>query len=394
MNIKQITKSVYYAGVNDRTTGFFETLWPLPDGISYNSYIVKGTNSIALIDGTELSHGYALLDNITSVTGGKHPDFIIINHMEPDHSGALITIRNSFPDIKFVGNRKTLEMLNGFYGIDANTHLINDGDSIDLGDITLVFKMTPMLHWPETMMTYIPEEKILFSGDAFGSFGALNGGIIDTEINTEPFIPEIYRYYSNIIGKYSPFVQKALDKLKDLNIQYICSTHDPVWHNKLHHILLVYNRLSRYEGDKGVVIVYGSMYGNTEEMVEAVACRLAELGIRNIIIHNAAYSHISYMLRDVFRYRGLIIAAPTYSNGVYPPIGNFIQALENRELKNHVTGIIGSFGWGSQAAKLIKESFDAMKQSIAGDVIESQYSPSSEIIARCRKLAEDIVKML
>ncbi len=394
MNIKQISKSVYYVGVNDRTTRFFETLWPLPDGVSYNSYIVKGSNKIALVDGTELSHGYALLDNITSITGGKHPDYIIINHMEPDHSGALRTMRDTFPEIKFVGTRKTVEMLNGFYGINTNIYPISDGNSIDLGNINLVFKTTPMLHWPETMMTYIPEEKILFSGDAFGSFGALNGGIIDTEINIDPFIPELYRYYSNIIGKYSSFVQMALEKIKDLNIQYICSTHGPIWHNKLHQILLTYSRLSRYESDKGVVIAYGSMYGNTEELVETIAQRLTELGIKNIIIHNASYSHISYMLRDTFRYRGLIIASPTYTNGIFPPIENFLHALESRGLTNRTVGIIGSYGWGSQAAKQIKNSIGTLKLNIVRDIIESQYAPTPDIIDRCRKLAEDVAKMI
>lgn len=394
MNIKQISHNVHYVGVNDRATQLFEALWPLPNGVSYNSYLVTGTYRSALIDGTEISHSYKLIDNILNINEQKYPDYIVINHMEPDHSGALRTICARFPDITIVGNRKTLDMVKGYYGISANTITVNDGDSIDLGGITLVFKITPMLHWPETMMTYIPEEKVLFSGDAFGCFGALNGGIIDTETDIEPFIPEIYRYYSNIIGKYGLFVQKALEKLKDLTIKFICPTHGPVWHNKLQRILLLYNRLSRYEGDKGVVIVYGSMYGNTEEMVETVASRLAELGIKNIVIHNAAYSHISYILRDIFRYRGLVIASPTYTNGLFPPIGYLLQSLENRGMRNRITGIIGSFGWGSQAAKQIKASIDMMKLDIAGNIIESQYAPTSEIICLCRELADDIVKML
>ncbi len=394
MNIKQISHKVHYVGVNDRTTQLFEALWPLPNGVSYNSYLVTGTHKSALIDGTEISHSYKLIDNILNINEQKYPDYIVINHMEPDHSGALRTICARFPDITIVGNRKTLDMVKGYYGISANSITVDDGDSIDLGGITLVFKITPMLHWPETMMTYIPEEKVLFSGDAFGCFGALNGGIIDTETDIEPFIPEIYRYYSNIIGKYGLFVQKALEKLKDLTIKFICPTHGPVWHNKLQRILLLYNRLSRYEGDKGVVIVYGSMYGNTEEMVETVASRLAELGIKNIVIHNAAYSHISYILRDIFRYRGLVIASPTYTNGIFPPIGYLLQSLENRGMRNRITGIIGSFGWGSQAAKQIKASIDMMKLDIAGSIIESQYAPTSEIICHCREVADDIVKML
>lgn len=394
MNIKQITPHVCYAGVNDRTTQLFEALWPLPDGISYNSYIVTGNDKTALIDGTEISQSFRLIENITSITGGRHPDYIIINHMEPDHSGALRIIRSIYPEITIVGNIKTLEMVKGFYGIEGNMITVKDGDTIDLGGITLNFKLTPMLHWPETMMTYIPEEKVLFSGDAFGCFGALSGGITDDETDIEPFIPEIYRYYANIIGKYGTFVQKALDRLKGLNIQYICSTHGPVWHNKIQRILVIHNRLSRYEGDKGVVIVYGSMYGNTEDMVEAVATRFAEQGIKNIRIHNAAHVHPSFILRDIFRYRGLVIAAPTYSNTIFPPIKNILNAIENREIKNHIIGIMGSFSWGAQATKQISLSLEALKQQHTGEAIESRYAPTADIITRCRKLADEIASRL
>ncbi|MDE6190325.1 MAG: FprA family A-type flavoprotein [Muribaculum sp.] len=396
MNIKKIVEGIYYVGVNDRTTHRFEALWPIPHGVSYNSYIVKGESKIALIDGVEISECDKLRENIERIIGeGTAPDYLIINHMEPDHSGSIKVLHSFFPDMTIVGNAKTLEMVKGFYGIDENTLKIADGDKIDLGGMSLTFKITPMVHWPETMMTYVEEKKVLFSGDAFGCFGALNGGIIDEETDIEPFIPEMYRYYSNIVGKYGQFVQKAMAKLSSLTADYICSTHGPVWHKEINRVGAIYDKLSRYEGEEGVTIVYGSMYGNTEEMAEAIAARLAERGIKTMKIHNVTKSHPSYIISDIFRYKGLVIGAPTYSNTLFPPVEYILNAIKTRELKNRVIGTFGSYTWAPQAVKRINQLLeDAKLYSDEVMSVETKQAPTAATIADCHALADSIANQL
>ncbi len=396
MNIKEIIEGIYFVGVNDRTTHRFEALWPIPLGVSYNSYIVKGKTKTALIDGVEISECDKLRDNIESILGaGIAPDYLVINHMEPDHSGSIKVLRSFFPEMTIVGNAKTLEMVKGFYGIDDNTRKVADGETIDLGDVSLTFKITPMVHWPETMMTYVEEKATIFSGDAFGCFGALNGGIVDSETNIEPFIPEMYRYYSNIVGKYGIFVKKAIAKLSSLKIDYICPTHGPVWHDEIRRIGSIYDRLSRYEGENGVTIVYGSMYGNTEEMAEVIATRLAERGIKTIKMHNVSKSDPSYIISDIFRYKGLVIGAPTYSNTLFPPVESILNAIKTRELKNRVIGTFGSYTWAPQAVKRINQMLEDAKL-YTSDVIsvETKQAPTAATITDCRALADAIANQL
>lgn len=391
MNIKEIKKGVFYVGVNDRTTHRFEALWPLPYGVSYNSYIVTGEKT-ALIDGVEISQCDNLVKRVKEIIGDKQPDYLVINHMEPDHSGAIKVLRGYFPDMTIVGNAKTLEMVNGFYGITDNVMAVKDGDTLALGGKTLSFRLIPMVHWPETMVTYVAEDKVLFSGDAFGCFGALNGAVIDEEMDIEPYIPEMYRYYSNIVGKYGAPVQKALAKTADLEIEYICSTHGPVWHKNLGKVVSIYDKLSKYEAEDGVVIVYGSMYGNTQEMAEAIATRLAERGVKKIKMHNATYSHLSYILSDIFQYKGLIIGAPTYSNTLFPPIETLLQAIKTRELKNRIVGAFGSFTWASKSVKRINEVLEECHLFDAEIVsVENKQAPGKDAIEKCRALADAIV---
>lgn len=396
MNCKEITSGVYYTGVNDRTTELFESLWPLPLGVTYNTYIVKGAMHTALIDGVEIGECDKLRENIEAILGpGKAPQYLVINHMEPDHSGAIRVIRSFYPDITIVGNAKTLDMVKGFYGIDTNVMKVADGDSIDLGDITLVFRLTPMVHWPETMMTYVPERKLLFSGDGFGCFGALNGGVIDMEMDVEPYFPEMVRYYACIVGKYGMFVQKALAKLEALDVEYICSTHGPVWHEEASRVIDMYARMSRYDAETGVVIVYGSMYGNTAEMAEIIACRLAERGIRKIRIYDAARADLSLILRDVFELRGLIIGSATYNNTLFPPVETVVQAIKTREIKNRVVATFGSFTWASQALKRINQVLGEAKL-LTDDMIsvEMKQSVHETTIDDCRALADAVADRL
>ena len=335
MQNSMITDNIFYVGANDRTTEKFEALWPLPYGVSYNSYLVKGTSKTALIDGVEVSHAFKQLSKIKAICPDRKIDYLIINHMEPDHSGGIFSLKKEFPDMQIVGNAKTLEMLNGFYGISDNTIAIADGDEIDLGGKTLKFFLTPMLHWPETMMTYAIEDKVLFSGDAFGCFGALNGGIVDKEMDTALYFPEMIRYYSNIVGKYGPSVQTLLKKASTLEIDAICPLHGPIWRQSCGWFIEKYQRWSTYTPeDKAVAIVYGSIYGNTENAANILANKLAEKGVKGIRVYDASTTHTSVIVSEAFRCSHLVFASTTYNAGIFCNMETALLDLKAHNLQN------------------------------------------------------------
>lgn len=354
----EITKGIHYVGVNDRHKRIFEGLWPLPYGVSYNSYIIAD-EKIALVDTVEADFFTQYLDNIRSVIGDRPIDYIIVNHMEPDHSGSLTLIKKYYPNAKIVGNKKTFGMMQGFYRVgndaDGDTVEVKNGDTLQLGSHTLAFTLVPMVHWPETMVTLDTTANVLFSGDAFGCFGALNGAYIDAEMNCDIYWDEMLRYYSNIVGKYGTPVQQALKKLAGVQMDYICSTHGPVWHEHIGRVVGMYDRLSRYEGADGLVIAYASMYGNTERAAEVIARAASEAGVKNIIMHDVSRTHHSYIIADIFRYRALILGAPTYNNGLYPQMESLLSELAGRDMKNRLLGWFGSFSWAGKAMKTIGE---------------------------------------
>lgn len=394
MNIREITSGIFYTGVNDRVTDRFEGMWPLPDGVSYNSYIVKGTEKTVLVDTVEIGTFPEYLLALKEVNGESGIDYLVINHMEPDHSGSIPVVLEAYPEMKIIGNRQTLGMVKGFYHVaDDRMIEVTDGEELQLGGKTLKFYLTPMVHWPETMMTYVVEDKVLFSGDAFGTFGALNGGIVDKEMETGWYRDEMYRYYSNIVGKYGKFVQRALLKLAGVDMEYICSTHGPVWHDKIKEVAEIYSNLSEYKSEPGVTIIYGSMYGNTAEVAEEIARQLAALGVRNIKIHNASKSSMSDMISDAFRYEGLIVGAPTYSMHIFPPVEQFLIAMETREIKNKVVATFGSFTWAPAAGVKINEYFEKMGLSPVASVVMKQ-SITDEVKEQIRSLAKEVVSNL
>jgi flavorubredoxin len=355
---------------------------------------VKGSDKWALIDGVEVSRALDLVDHIKAMADGRQPDYLVINHMEPDHSGAIRILCNEFPQLTIVGNAQTLSMIKGFYGIADRTLAVRDGDTLDLGGRTLQFVLTPMVHWPETMMTYLVEEKTLFSGDAFGCFGALRGAVVDTDMDTTSHYPEMERYYACIVGKYGVPVQRALKKLDGVPIEMICPTHGPVWQDEIKRVIAIYNRLSLYEAEDGVTIVYGSMYGNTAAAAEAVAARLAANGIRKIAIHDASHSDLSYILADIFRYRGLVIASPTYSGTLFPPIETVMNALRTREICNRVVGVVGSCTWAQQATKSIQAYLDTMKMELIDEPVAFKHAATAETVAQCEAVADKLTEAL
>ncbi len=396
MKTERISERIHYVGVNDRTTHRFEGMWPLPMGVSYNSYLIEGSEKCAIVDGVEVSHSLQLVDHINELLAGRKPDYLIINHMEPDHSGAIRILRNVYPDLIIVGNAQTLSMVKGFYGEEGGTLAVKDGDTLSLGpETTLQFALTPMVHWPETMMTYLREEQTLFSGDGFGCFGALNGAVIDNEMDTERYFPEMVRYYSNIVGKYGTFVQRALKKLAGTELSTICSTHGPVWRSEIAKVVGLYDTLSRYEPlDNGVTIVYGSMYGNTELMAETAADALADTGIKEISVLNASVTDLSYIIADIFRHRGLVIASPTYSNTLFPPITAVMEAISIRGIQNREILTIGSHTWAHQAVyEMGRHLTDAKLTTITDPVIVKQ-APDSDTLARIRTAATTLAQKL
>lgn len=287
-------------------------------------------------------------------------------------------------------------MVKGFYGEEGGTLAVKDGDTLSLGpETTLQFALTPMVHWPETMMTYLCEEQTLFSGDGFGCFGALNGAVIDNEMDTERYFPEMVRYYSNIVGKYGTFVQRALKKLAGTELSTICPTHGPVWRSEIAKVVGLYDTLSRYEPlDNGVTIVYGSMYGNTELMAETAADALADAGIKEISVLNASVTDLSYIIADIFRHRGLVIASPTYSNTLFPPITAVMEAISIRGIQNREILTIGSHTWAHQAVyEMGRHLTDAKLTTITDPVIVKQ-APDSDTLAQIRIAATLLAQKL
>ena len=369
--MKKISDRIFYVGVNDDDKVLFEGLWPLPVGVSYNSYIVAD-EKVALIDTVECGYEDEFLANIDEAIGDRQIDYLVVNHMEPDHSSLVSLMLERYPSISIVANAKTLPMLAGYYGVPAEqVKVMGEGESLSLGSCSLSFHMIPMVHWPETMVTWLEEEGTLFSGDAFGTFGSIDEDVVDSEDTFEQFRDEMMRYYSNIVGKYGTPVQSALKKLAGLNVQRICSTHGPVWEKNVADVVALYDRMSRYETERGVCIVYGSMYGNTAAAADALAMELEALGvpcaIHDLAGNNAGELGVSGALRDVFKYDTIVVGSPTYNNGIYPPVETFMKALQSRLIKNRRFYAFGSYTWAGASVRLLNEIAVAQNFEILGD---------------------------
>ncbi|MDA3866661.1 MAG: FprA family A-type flavoprotein [Salinivirgaceae bacterium] len=390
----KLADNIYYLGVNDRRTHLFENAWPLPYGVAYNSYLIND-EKVALIDTVEYGHMEDFLERIDDILDGKTIDYLIINHMEPDHSGAIKQIVNQYPDIQIVGNKKTFPMLEGFFGIEQNHYEVEEGDTIDLGTHKLNFHMIPMVHWPETMVTYESTTQTLFSADAFGSFGTLDGGIFDDEINLNFFEDELRRYYSNIVGKYGNQVQKALSKLGGLEIKQIAATHGPIWRCHIDYILDKYHKWSSYEPEEeGAVIVFGSMYGNTEKMADRMARTLSENGVKNIRVYDASKTHASYIISDIWKYSGLIIGSAAYNGGIFPAVGSLIEKLKNMYIKNRALGIFGSSSWGGGGYRVLEKWAEELNLEHLGPKAEARCAPNANDMELCDQIATEVAQSI
>ena len=368
--MKKISDKIFYVGVNDDDKVLFEGLWPLPVGVSYNSYVVAD-EKVALIDTVESGFEDEFLANIDGAIGDRPVDYLVVNHMEPDHSSLVSLMLERYPSMMIVANAKTLPMLAGYYGVPAEKVMVmGEGESLSLGSCTLRFYMIPMVHWPETMVTWLEEEGTLFSGDAFGTFGSIDEAVVDGEDTFEQFRDEMMRYYSNIVGKYGTPVQTALKKLGGLDIRRICGTHGPVWEKNIPQVAALYDKMSRYETERGVCIVYGSMYGNTAAAADALAMELEALGvpyaIHDLAGNNAGELGVSGALRDVFKYDTIAVGSPTYNNGIYPPVETFMKALQTRLIKNRRFFAFGSYTWAGASVRLLNELAAAQNFEILG----------------------------
>ena len=361
---RKVTNDLYWVGGSDRRLELFENLFPIPRGVSYNSYLLLDEKTV-LFDTVDNSIGRQFLDNITALLNGRTLDYLVVNHMEPDHCSMIADLMLRYPDMQIIGNAKTFPMIRQFYALDpeGKTIAVKEGDTFSSGTHTFRFLMAPMVHWPEVMLTYDETDKVLFSADAFGTFGALNGAIFNDEMDFDrDWLDDARRYYTNIVGKYGMQVQNVLKKASALDIRIICPLHGPIWRNNLAYLLEKYDIWSSYRPEvKGVMIAYASMYGNTENLANVLACKLADAGITNLTIHDVSRSDVSELIADSFKYSHIVLASPTYNGGVYPAMSNLLEDMKALGIKIRTVAVLGNGPCAPTSAKLMEARLAEMK---------------------------------
>ena len=388
----RVGKSTYWIGVEDRTSALFERLWPLPMGVAYNSYIVLGASKTALIDTVPNGEEGRFIDRVDELLNGRPLDYLVINHMEPDHSGCLAGVLERYPGVVLLGNKQTRRILDNYRLERGGFRELTEGEERAGGGTTLRFYFTPWVHWPETMMTYIVEEGILFSGDAFGAFGAHDGALFDDEYNFEKVQGEMRRYYSNIVGKYGKFVQRALAKVSGVKLNMICATHGPIWRSHVDWVVAKYDKYSRQEGDPGVVMAVASMYGSTMHVGEYIARRLAVEGVKRIALHDVSTSHASYIINDVWKYNGLVLGSVTYNTGLFPLMQGLCDELLGLGVQNKELALFGSGSWGGGALTLLKAFAEKAGISPVVEPLEMIGRPTMEVYRKCDVLAAGLAE--
>jgi anaerobic nitric oxide reductase flavorubredoxin len=392
----QIKPDVYWIGVNDRITDLFEGLWPISnEGVSYNSYLIND-EKIAIIDLIKSFKGDEYFAQIDELTDVSKIDYVIVNHMEPDHSGLIRTLRRIAPNVTLIGSEKTRKMLGDFFSISKNVRVVKDGDTLSLGRHTLQFFMTPFLHWPETMMTYEPSNRILFSCDAFGGYGAIRGAIFDDECKSPDFYQnEALRYYVNIVANYSARVLSAIEKLSDISVDVIAPSHGLIWRKNTSQIVNMYKKWAEYASGKsepGITLIYGSMYGNTEVVMNAVAQGISRVGIP-VEIFDAARTHVSYILPSLWTKRGVMIGAPTYEVSLFPPMADVLSMAVKKRITNKTAGYFGSFGWSGGALREMKRIIEPLKWNLI-DTFEFVGSPTKTDIKKSEEFGAQFAEIV
>lgn len=386
--VKNVTDSVKYIGVDDKTLDLFESQYIIPNGISYNSYVIMD-EKIAVMDTVDKRGTQGWLENMEEALGGKSPDYLVVLHMEPDHAGNIQNLCEKYPEMQVVVNKKTAAMIPQFFDIDLTERfvIVDEGDVLSLGKHQLTFVMAPMIHWPEVMVAYESSEKILFSADAFGKFGALDAD--------EDWTCEARRYYINIVGKYGVQVQALLKKAAALDIQIICPLHGPVLDENLGYYIDKYNIWSSYEPeDDGVLIAYASIHGNTAKAVEKFAKMLQEKGVKKVVVTDLARDDMAEAVEDAFRYSKLIVACPTYDGSLFPCMEDFLYHLKIKTYRNRKVGIIENGSWAPISGKLMKAYFEQMKDiKICENMLTIKSSLKESNLPDMEKLADEIVSI-
>ena len=366
---RKIDDDIIWVGADNRRLTLFEAVYSVPDGISYNSYLILDDKT-ALIDTVDRAVTDQFLENVEATLDGRSLDFLVVQHMEPDHSATLIDVLLRYPECEVVCNRMTYEMITAFKGVSVRARIVREGDILELGRHRLSFIFAPMVHWPEVMVSFDVTTSTLFSADAFGTFGALNGAIFADEVDFDrDYLDEARRYYCNIVGKYGAQVRSLLCKCSTLNIQRVCPLHGFVWRENIGYYVNKYIHWSGYEPEeKGVVIAYASVYGNTENAANALACRLRERGI-GCVMHDVSVSEHARIIADAFKYSHLVFASVTYNGGAFVNMENLLRDLVAHGLKNRRVALIENGSWTPSAAKKMREILSPLNFDFIGEAV-------------------------
>ena len=362
--VRKVTEDLYWVGANERRLALFENIHPLPEGVSYNAYLLMDEKTV-LFDTVDWAVCRQFLENIEYVLAGRPLDYMIINHLEPDHAACIDEILVRYPETVVISNEKAFMFMRqfGFHLRDERMDEVTEGDVRTFGKHTIAFAFAPMVHWPEAMVSFDVTNGVLFSADGFGSFGSLDGKLFDDELNFDrDWIDSARRYLTNIVGKYGPHVQHLLDKATNvlkLDIKMLCPLHGPVWRTDLGYIIGKYDKWSRYEPEeKGILIIYASMYGNTEAAASALAAKLVEKGITNVKMYDVSKTHVSYLIAETFKYSHVVLASVTYNLGIFPPIHNYLMDMKALDMKKRTFAIVENGSWAPKAGDLIYEFLD------------------------------------
>ncbi|MHA1200224.1 MAG: FprA family A-type flavoprotein [Candidatus Heimdallarchaeaceae archaeon] len=387
--MQEVASDIYYVGVNDHLTELFEGLWPIPEGVSYNSYVVKGEKT-ALIETVKVPFIDEFLKKVEEATS-FNIDYIIMNHIEPDHSSSLLRLLEKVPNATILCSKKAEGMLNTLYRVTENIRVVGEGDTLDLGGRTLTFYMDPLVHWPETMITYDNQEKVLFSCDAFGSYKALDFGLFDDSCDPDIFFEETIRYFSNIVAKYVKYVKKAMEKLGALEIKIIAPGHGLIWRKDPQRIIDLYVRLSNRMALPGVTVIWGSMYGNTAKVVNHVVEGIKEEGVP-VTVLNLSKDHLSYLIKETWKYKGVILGFPVYDGGPFLNASYYLHLIKRKDLRERVVGFFGSSMWSGRALKQAADQVQELDWEVIEPLLEFKGSPTDELLEQAKELGRKVAQ--
>ena len=395
--VRKVTEDLFWVGGNDKRLHLFENIHPIEDGVSYNSYLLLDEKPV-LFDTADWSVGRQFIENVEYVLDGRKLDYMVINHMEPDHCASMEEIILRYPDVKIVSTEKALMLMHQFnYTVDENFIQVAEGDTMSFGKHNVVFVEAPMVHWPEAMVTFDTTDGVLFSADAFGSFKSLDGALFADEVDFDgEWINEARRYYTNIVGKYGPEVMDLLKKAQTIDIKIICPLHGPVWRKDIGYILDKYIHWATYTPEeKGVLLCYASMYGNTENAAHILATKLHEKGMHNVHMYDVSKTHVSYLIGEAFKYSHLALLSVTYNLNVFPAMENFVQDMKRLNLQKRVVAVVENGSWAPQASVLINETLDEMKQmTVLNEEVSVLSSVSKMTESELDSLADSIIESM